>query len=324
MQHPVRGKSVVVLIPTFNDWDSLASLLPLIDRELKRIGARGKVIVIDDGSTVHTGRQRLSDLSLLSIHDRLIVTLTRNLGSQRAIAIGLSYVADNEKADYVVIMDGDHEDDPVYIPNLLAACNEKGDQQIIFAERTKRSEGSVFRLLYAGYQVLYKILTGLPISIGNYSAIPFDLTRRIASIAELWRHYPASIMRARIPFSTIRAARSKRAIGESKMSLVPHVVHALSGFSVHGEVVAVRVILFMLAIGLLVLAALALLFGIRIFTDIAIIGWTSQVVAILTVLLFQLAITIILMAMFVISQRAQEPAIPASTYRVFILTAKAF
>lgn len=315
---PLAGQRIIVLLPAFDDWQSVASLIPLIDRQLASAGAVGRIVVVDDGSTTATGRSDMPEFPLPAVESGTVVTLTRNLGNQRAIAIGLSHIAEHEKADFVVVMDADHEDDPVYISQLLEACVESNGENIIFAERTKRSEGPAFRFLYMIYQFLYKALTGMPISIGNFSAIPFATVRRLTSVNEIWSHFPSGIMRARIPFSSIRTTRGRRLHGESKMNLVPLVIHALSGFSVHGEAVAVRVILGVMFLGAAILAMIAAVVGIRLFTDIALIGWTSQVIGILIILMAQLLITVILMALLVVSQRSQIPAVPAAVYKAFI------
>ena len=314
----IKEKSIVVLMPTYNDWESVLQLLPRIDDEFSKLGVSGRVVVVDDGSSDIGQRDAIKNLSFAVITSVTAVDLHRNLGNQRAIAIGIAHCAENEQADYLVIMDSDQEDSPEYIPKLIEACDENGNLKIIFAERSKRSEGILFSFFYGAYQRLYKILTGMPISIGNFSVVPRALIKRTANIAELWSHYPASIMRARLLFDSIPSARGKRSIGKSKMSLVPLLLHALSGFTVHAEIVGVRVLVMAVVLGLAVLGLLAVAIGLKVFSDIPILGWTSQIVGLLAVLLFQLVVTMVIMVFMVISVRMQVPMIPILEYMKFI------
>ena len=210
-----RLGSIVVLMPTYNDWDSTAHMLPEIDKEIAALGYDGRVVVIDDGSSVKADLDRFAALPLQAVKRLEIVDLYRNQGNQRAVAIGIAYCEKSDPGDYLILMDSDGQDLPRYIPELVNACRDGGDTAIVFAERTERSEGRLFRFFYAGYQYLYKILTGLPISIGNYSVVPRQMVRRVANIAELWSHFPASIMRAKLPITTIPSFRGGRLMGET-------------------------------------------------------------------------------------------------------------
>lgn len=311
-------RTVTILMATYNDWTCVAHLLPRIDAELSRMGRRGEVVVVDDGSVDLAGRDQVAALRLGSIDRVRSVTLTRNMGNQRALAIGIAHLGATGCGDHVILMDSDHEDDPTYIPALIQACEDEGDRKVIFAERTKRSEGRVFRVFYGLFQKLYQLLTGQRIDVGNYSVIPGAMVRRISTIAELWSHYPAAIMRARVPFGRIPSTRSTRFAGKSSMSLVPLVVHALSGFSVHAETIGARTLLAAGGLGLAILGGLALVVGLKLFTDLPIIGWTSQFGALLLILLFQLMIAAFIMVFIVVSVRMQVPFIPAREFATFV------
>src|SRR5262249_510459 len=148
------------------------------------------MVVVDDGSSRFDGVSEIAGLHLRMIRSVISVVLHRNVGNQNAIAVGLGYLTSLMNGDYVVVMDCDHEDDPVYIPKLLSACQEQQEKKMIFAARTKRSEGAAFVGMYTIYRYFYRVLTGASISMGNYCIIPWLLAKRIAHISELWGHFP--------------------------------------------------------------------------------------------------------------------------------------
>ena len=111
--------------------------------------------------------------------------LTRNVGSQKSIAIGLAYVAEHQNADYLIVADSDYQDKPEDMPRLLQACVEGKDNSIIFAKRSKRSESVPFRIYYYIYQLIFKVLTDTQISMGSFSASPWKYVPRLVQLAEL-------------------------------------------------------------------------------------------------------------------------------------------
>jgi len=142
-----------------------------------------------------------------------------------------------------VIMDADGEDSPEDVPSLLDRLDSARGQRIIFAERTLRSEGWRFRFFYSLYRFLHRILTGVSIRVGNFSAIPSNLVEPLLALPELWNHYAAAVHRHRLPFDTVPTRRGKRISGASKMSFLSLVTHGLSALSVHAERVGVRCLL---------------------------------------------------------------------------------
>ncbi len=318
------GKNIVILTPVFDDWESVFVLLAQLDDELKENGYQATVVIVDDGSPTFIDTLDFGVLDLSAIREVIVVTLTRNMGNQRAIATGFGYVASNIECDMLVVMDSDLEDQPKYVPQLIAEA-EKFENKIVFANRTRRSEGFVFKVLYQIYRRLYKVLTGMSISVGNFSAVPGRLVKRIAGISEIWSHFPAGIMRARVPFTMMPTTRGKRLYGRGKSNIVALVIHGLSGFAVHADVVGVRIVITIFGIGIAVLAALVLVIAKRFFFDFFVQGWTSLVVIILGLAVIQAFMAAIFMAFLVLSGRNYRQVIPAVDYKDFILeTEKVF
>lgn len=312
-------RHIIVLTATLNDWDSIPDLLTKLESQFVEMDVLATVVVVDDGSSRFDGVAKIAGLPLRSIRSVISVVLHRNVGNQNAIAVGLGYIASSLMGDYVVVMDCDHEDDPVYIPKLFRTCQEQQDKKMIFAARTERSEGAAFIAMYTIYRYIYRVLTGVPIAVGNYCIMPWRLAKRIVHISELWGHFPAAIMKAGIPFSSIPAARGRRLYGRSSMNLVRLLIHATNALAVHAETVAVRIILAAVGLGLLAAALIVCLVALKAFTTIPVLGWTSQVVGIVLILLFQMFVTVCMMTFTVIALRLRPPNMPAFEFEKFIL-----
>ena len=312
------AKDICILTATLDDWDSLLVLLAELNETLAGADLFATVVVIDDGSSNFVEPDRFRIKEWAHITEVRIVTLYRNLGNQRAISVGLGYIATELPGLPVVMMDADLEDQPKYLPALIEKMHEVGNK-IVFAERSERSEGRSFRLLYGIYQRLYKMLTGLPISIGNYSAIPAKLVPRVASTSEIASHFPAGIMRARVPYTSIPSVRGNRRFGESKMRLVSLIIHGLSGFAVHADVVGVRIVLGILATIAVVAGIIGVLIFQKLFTDIHIIGWTSQIVVLLINFMAQSFVAAIFIVFLVLANRNQTSFMPIADHGKFIM-----
>ncbi|NQV83957.1 MAG: glycosyltransferase [Rhodospirillales bacterium] len=314
-----EAKDIVILTATYNDWDAFLPFLESLDESLSQASLNARVVVVDDGSSFPANNPVPISQGFSAIHQVTAITLARNMGNQRAIAIGLGYIAKEMDCDYLVIMDSDMEDLPEYVPQLVERASETNNK-IIFAERTSRANGITFKLFYGLYKSLYRMLTGMPISIGNFSAIPGRLVKRIAAISEIWSHFPAGIMRAKVPYETLPSSRGSRLHGESKMNLVSLVIHGISGLSVHADVVGVRLLLGILGLSAIILTSITVIVLQKLFTDIHMLGWTSQIVLVLGSILFQMLIAAMLIVFLVLAQKNQRTIIPAIDYDAFIFT----
>src|SRR5262249_10223862 len=144
-----------------------------------------------------------------------ILHLRRNLGSQRAIAIGLAYIEENITCGAVVLMDSDGEDDPRDVPRLLAKYQQEAGKKIVFAGRARRSESFLFRVFYLLYKVMHIVLTGRRIRVGNFSVIPRSHLRALVVVSEMWNHYAAAVFASQQPFVIVPTTRARRLAGES-------------------------------------------------------------------------------------------------------------
>ena len=236
------ANSAAILIPIFNDWESVRLLLPLISTALAGTSWTAEVCLVDDGSTVLLPDDWTAG-PVESITSIEVLHLRRNLGHQRAIAVGLFHIHERYTADAVLVMDGDGEDRAQDIPTLLAEFDKAGRTNVVFAERTKRMEGTLFKTFYSLYRWSHHALTGISVRVGNFSVIPPLALSRLMVVSELWNHYAAAIFRARIPYQMAPLPRGERLTGESRMSFVSLVVHGLSAMSVFSDQVSARVLI---------------------------------------------------------------------------------
>jgi hypothetical protein len=231
----------LVLIPVLDDWSAVSVLLRELDEVFVRLGVSADILLIDDGSTTEPTESLSRPTE--AIRSVEVLRLRRNLGHQRAIAIGLAYAEQHLAPELVVVLDGDGEDDPNDLDALFTKVEEEGRRAVVFAERTKRSESFTFRVGYHLYRFAHLALTGKRVRVGNYSVVPRRILTRLVVVSELWNHYAAAVLNARIPFSAVPTARRKRIDGHSRMGYVSLVVHGLSALSVYASLIGVRVLL---------------------------------------------------------------------------------
>lgn len=315
MSYPANH--IVVVTPVLDDWQSVMLLLRRLNEILEARRDQIDILLVDDG-----GRERIPDELLQSPWYTLgtvqILRLRRNLGHQTAIAVGLCYVEQHMECDAVLIMDGDGEDSPSDALRLVDAVRLQSPPQIVFAERTYRSEGLLFRLGYATYRLAHRLLTGRRIRFGNFSIIPAEFLSALVVIPELWVHYAAAVLRSRLPYQSIPTRRSRRLAGESKMNLTSLTLHAIRAFSVCSDVVGARVLLFSLIclIGCtsLIAAAGTVHFG----TNATLPTWTFPVGALMVLLTFQLVGLAAQFALYVAGSAASAQILPSRDSAAFI------
>jgi glycosyltransferase involved in cell wall biosynthesis len=312
-----EGDDLVVMIPVYNDWHALHLLLADLDAALSRAERRARVLVVDDGSTEPVaedfpGRtyQALGRIDLLG--------LRRNVGHQRAIAIGLAYVEQNIPCRALVLMDGDGEDAPADVPRLLDKFEREGERKIIFAERTRRSESRLFRVFYALYKTLHLLLTGHAVRVGNFSVIPRERLASLAVVSEVWNHYAAAVFRSQQPYDCLPTRRAPRLSGRSKMNFTRLVVHGLSALSVYSDIIGVRLLAATMVLIVLTLAGLVATVAIRLGTTLAIPGWATNLFSILLVILLQALMFSMLFAFIILGGRQGSAFLPCRDYAYYV------
>jgi len=306
-----------VVMPLYNDWESAAELLRELDNEAANLGHETHVLIVDDASPGGNAAELRAE-ELKNIGEVQVLPLRRNLGHQRAIAIGLTWLLAEKDGDAVVVMDSDGEDRPADIAALLKEFEKHGRTQAIFAARARRTESLVFKLGYAGYKALHYLLTGIRVRVGNFSIIPFAFLHTLAVSTELWNHYAASVYALNLPHVAIPIDRGTRYRGHSKMNLLSLMLHGMSAISVFAEKVSARVLAFSVGLGALIVACLLTICCIRIFTDLAIPGWASVTGGLLLVLLAQIVGNAGMFLLLLLHGRSRDGFLPIRDYLPFI------
>lgn len=169
-----------------------------------------------------------------------VVYLARNMGHQRAIAVGITFVAEKYNANAVVVMDSDGEDRPESVLPLLDLLRT-GDFDAVVAERRRRSESLHFRLFYLLYRLFFRVMTGRLISFGNFTALSMRAVKRMAGMQEIWIHVPASLIISRLRIGKVATDRGSRYTGRSQMNLISLTLHGLRSMMVFADDVLIRV-----------------------------------------------------------------------------------
>lgn len=316
-QKPVMGASFVILVPIFNDWSAAQRLLNQLDQEFEAKRLRALIVVVSDGS-LEGMPSKFPTFCPRTFGQIEIVFLRRNLGHQRAIAIGLAHIAENFAGLPVVIIDGDGEDSPSDVPRLYETMLNTNERKIVFAERTLRSEGKIFQFFYLCYRALHVLFVGAGIRFGNFSIVPPSILHQLVVISELWNHYAAAVCKARLPYTTIRTQRAKRICGQTKMDFYALVVHGLSALSINSELIGVRVIMATLA------TSIAVFLGFSIALIAQVLGWLSLPIgfyffgALLTLCFLAGVGIAALFILQILHNRTQAAFVPIRDFKIFI------
>ncbi len=315
---PVSPLRVVVLMPLRDDWASAAELIRLLDKAISSYPYTVDVLLVDDGS-VQDFRSADFQSRFSALRSIRILRLRRNLGHQRAIAIGLVHVQKTLPCDAVLVMDSDGEDTPNGALQLLRAFS---GTTALFAERRRRTESFVFRIFYQLYRIMHRMLTGISVRVGNFSILPSRYLGTLVVMSELWNHYAAAVFRSGLPFTTTPIPRGHRITGTSTMNFVSLTAHGMSAISVFGDVVGVRLLIASMAGSFIAALAILAVIAVRIFTDLAIPAWATYSIGTLIIIIIQLITMATILTFTVLSNRINLTFVPLRDYELFVAEAQ--
>jgi hypothetical protein len=217
-------KKIITLIPVYNDWESLKKLINEINENIRVFNdINFECIIINDAST-----NQVIDIAKPSKFTSMeILNMKENRGHARCNAFGIRYIFQNKEFDYLLLMDGDGEDRPIEIKNLIEKINENPDISVV-AKRVKRSEGFLFQLLYQAHKLITVIFTGKNINFGNYCMLTKNDVGKLHSKPSLWSSFSGSVKKYLKPINKINSIRGLRYFGQSHMSLFKLIIHSFS------------------------------------------------------------------------------------------------
>ena len=232
----------IILIPIYNDRESLKFLIENINNEIKDFNHKISIVVINDASS-----QQIIDTypNIENIHSIEIINMKENRGHTRCIASGLKYIFEKKDFDYVIPMDGDGEDRPEEIKQFIE-LSENSDGKSIVGERVKRSESLFFKTCYNIHKVITLIFTGKSIKFGNYTCLSKVTVEKMISEKATWNSFSGSLKKIEKNLLTIPSVRGPRYHGPSQMSFFNLLKHSLAIISVFRKTVLIRSALFII------------------------------------------------------------------------------
>ena len=230
----------IVLIPIYNERESLKELIEKINYEVKDLNSELSIVVINDASSQQIVDTYTNTENINSIE---IVNMKQNKGHARCIASGLKYIFEKKEFDYVIPMDGDGEDRPEEIKNFIQLA-EKSEGKSIVGERVKRSEGLFFKLCYQFHKFLTLAFTGQSIKFGNFTCLSKSTIEKMLKEKATWNSFSGSLKKIEKNLLSIPSIRGTRYFGPSKMSFFNLLKHSFSIISVYRKTVLIRSALF--------------------------------------------------------------------------------
>ena len=239
-------EKLIILIPVYNDWKSLNLLIKKINFELNKENLNSEILIINDNSSLRIIflKKKLSRIKKITF-----LNLKINVGSQRAINIGLNYI-NKIKGNYIVtIIDSDGEDDPKEIVKMVKLAR-KYKNYVITSNRLARKESLIIRFLYRVHLIITFLITGKWISFGNYTTLNSKNIKKIIQNDDgCYAHSAAVIKNSKI--KRVYARRNQRFFDKSKVNFLGLMLHSLRIISVFQKIILLRSTIALFFIGLI-------------------------------------------------------------------------
>ncbi len=262
-------KKIKILIPIYNDWESLIKLLDEINKVITDIkNTEFDCMIVNDASTI-----KLPEIKIpKNIKKIEIFNMKNNRGHARCNAFAIRYLSKKDNFDHLIVMDGDGEDRPEEIKYLVNQALE--DQEVsVVAKRVKRSEGFLFQILYEVHKLTTLVFTGKQINFGNYSCLTKKDVITLSQQESLWSSFSGTLKKSIGRLNTINSTRGSRYFGPSKMSLFNLGIHSFSIIAVFKSQVFLRGLIF----GTLIYLSKSILGNFTIFFILALIAFLALI-----------------------------------------------
>jgi glycosyltransferase involved in cell wall biosynthesis len=202
-----------VIIPMLNEEEMAPITYARLSEVLK--GINHELIFIDDGSTDHT-LKNLNDCIAQTENKNKVVSFSRNFGHQAAFSAGLHYA----QGDAVVIIDGDLQDPPELIHEMLEKWNQ--GYQVVYAQRRAREGETFFKLFTA--KAFYRIhntftKVKIPVDTGDYRLMDRVVVDTLKALPERSRFLRGLVPWVGFKQIGVQYDRAERTAGETKYPL---------------------------------------------------------------------------------------------------------
>ena len=222
--------NIIILTPVYNDWNNLEKLLKKINIIfLKKLKSKFELVIVNDCSQE---KYNCKKLKLRMVSKINVISLFKNVGSQRAIAIGIRYLNNvyRKKNFKTIIIDSDGQDNPNVISKLLSISNQKPSFSIAI-NRGQRKESNLFRIFYELYCLIIRVFYFKKIRFGNFSLLNSNHLKKISNKSDLWCAFPPTLSKNINQIVHLTVNREKRYGGDSKMNFFGLIRHAWRVFS---------------------------------------------------------------------------------------------
>ncbi len=225
---PVENQDIFlsVVSPVYHAEAVIDELVKQIKASAAALNKSYEILLVEDGSPDRSW-QKIAENSKLHAEVRGI-RLSKNFGQHAAITAGLEH----SRGKYVVVMDCDLQDNPKYIPELLAAAQTQ-DVDIVYTVKKKREHSLVKNIFGRLYHLLFNwLVDGDSFSradVGSYSLISRNVVEAFKRIHDQHRHYLLVLRWLGFSSTYVDINHEQRFAGESSYSLAKLMVHAFEG-----------------------------------------------------------------------------------------------
>ncbi len=268
----LKQSELSVVVPLFNEEAIIGELIQRLSAACRSSTDNYELVIVNDGSKDHTFPSLLDLTS--KIPELTVVDLSRNFGHMQAVSAGLQFCSGKA----VVIMDGDLQDPPELIPEMMKKWKSGAD--VVLACRTERNEKRFQKAMTAIFYWIIKTIGEIPIpeQVGTFCLIDKRIANIINEMPERARFFAGLRAWAGFRTETIEYKRPERKNGQSKVGLLGQLKLAKKGiisFS-NWPLVWLSRLSLVASIGLFIFGISIM--GIKFFSDLAIPGWASTMV----------------------------------------------
>ncbi len=266
----LKGVELTVVVPVFNEEEMVEAFHGESARVLRAMGIAYEVIFVNDGSRDRT----LEKLRAIQAEDPAVrvIDFSRNFGHQAAMSAGL----DAASGRAVAIMDGDLQDPPALLPQMMAKWREGLD--VVYAVRRSRGGESFFKrtTAFLFYRFMHSAAgIDLPVDTGDFRLMDRKVVEALKSLPERSRFLRGLVSwigyrQGGVPFD-----RPARAAGETKFPFWRMARFAMDGITSF-SVLPLRLVTlsgFLCFLGSLGVLGWALY--VKLFTGHSVQGWAS-------------------------------------------------
>ena len=270
---PLPDSLISIVLPVYNEAAVLETLYEQLTESIARCGTNAEIIFVNDGSS--DASPQILDRLAARHHEIRVIHFSRNFGHQAAVQAGLAHAG----GDAAVLMDSDLQDAPDAIQRLLAKWQEGYD--VVYAIRVNRKEQWLKRCLFTTFHRLLASVatTRIPADAGNFGLIDARVVKRIVELTERDRYLPG--LRSWVGFrqTGVEVERNARYDDRPRVSLRGLWRLAKTAiFSFSTLPLSIFYTIGYAALGLFLALTVACLY-VRVFTDLAIPGWTSYILS---------------------------------------------